>query len=368
MATGRVPTTANSPLTAKGDLFGYSTTQARVAVGNNGETLVADSSATTGLRYQGNYAAGKNAIINGAFNVWQRGTTFNGIAANTYNADRFVAGVSGSSTVNISAQALTPGSITGYDSPYFYRYAISSIGTGVDGSIYQRIENVQTLAGQTVTFSFWAKADSSRGLAMFASQNFGSGGSTQVTTTMGYATATTGWARYSITVALPSISGKTIGTSSYLGISIYFGTTAGFTLDTWGWQLEAGSVATAFQTATGTLQGELAACQRYYWRSQAGGQYNTYANGGSFTTTGAYINVPYPVTMRVNPTAMEYANLAVQVGNGAITALSSLTIDQQSNFCGSLYAVTGSTWTANQPARLLNNNNTAGYLAFTSEL
>ena len=56
MATGRVPTTANSPLTAKGDLFGYSTTQARVAVGNDGETLVADSSTSTGLRYQAPYA------------------------------------------------------------------------------------------------------------------------------------------------------------------------------------------------------------------------------------------------------------------------------------------------------------------------
>ena len=51
MATGRVPTTANSPLTAKGDLFGYSTTQARVAVGSDGDTLVADSAASTGLRW-----------------------------------------------------------------------------------------------------------------------------------------------------------------------------------------------------------------------------------------------------------------------------------------------------------------------------
>ena len=51
MATGRVPTTANSPLTAKGDLFGYSTTQARVPVGNDNEMLVADSSQSTGLRY-----------------------------------------------------------------------------------------------------------------------------------------------------------------------------------------------------------------------------------------------------------------------------------------------------------------------------
>jgi len=76
MATGRVPTTANSPLTAKGDLFTYSTAPARLAVGNNGESLVADSAATTGLRYQGNQAAGKNSIINGGFDIWQRGTSF----------------------------------------------------------------------------------------------------------------------------------------------------------------------------------------------------------------------------------------------------------------------------------------------------
>ena len=72
MATGRVPTTANSPLTAKGDLFGYSTTQARVAVGNDGETLVADSSTSTGLRYQATNEAGKNCIINGGMDIFQR--------------------------------------------------------------------------------------------------------------------------------------------------------------------------------------------------------------------------------------------------------------------------------------------------------
>jgi hypothetical protein len=52
MATGRVPTTANSPLTAKGDLFTYSTAPARLAVGNDGETIVADSSTATGLDWK----------------------------------------------------------------------------------------------------------------------------------------------------------------------------------------------------------------------------------------------------------------------------------------------------------------------------
>ena len=57
MATGRVPTTANSPLTAKGDLFGYSTAPARLAVGLDGEQIVADSSAATGLKWQGSWTS-----------------------------------------------------------------------------------------------------------------------------------------------------------------------------------------------------------------------------------------------------------------------------------------------------------------------
>ena len=88
MATGRVPTTANSPLTAKGDLFTYSTTQARLAVGNNGDTLLADSSTSTGLRYNPQNALA-NPVINGGFDIWQRGTSILN-PANSYTADRWV--------------------------------------------------------------------------------------------------------------------------------------------------------------------------------------------------------------------------------------------------------------------------------------
>jgi hypothetical protein len=41
-----------SPLTTKGDLYTYSTTDARLGVGANGTTLVADSSTATGLVWQ----------------------------------------------------------------------------------------------------------------------------------------------------------------------------------------------------------------------------------------------------------------------------------------------------------------------------
>ena len=58
--------TPKSIVDAKGDLIAASAadTPARLAVGNNGETLVADSSTSTGLRYQGNSTAGNNVIIN----------------------------------------------------------------------------------------------------------------------------------------------------------------------------------------------------------------------------------------------------------------------------------------------------------------
>jgi len=52
MATGRVPTTANSPLTVKGDLFTFSTGSAKLAVGANDTALVADSTQSTGLAYK----------------------------------------------------------------------------------------------------------------------------------------------------------------------------------------------------------------------------------------------------------------------------------------------------------------------------
>ena len=51
MSAGRIPTTANSPLTAKGDLFTYSTASAKLAVGANATVLTADSTQPTGLSW-----------------------------------------------------------------------------------------------------------------------------------------------------------------------------------------------------------------------------------------------------------------------------------------------------------------------------
>jgi hypothetical protein len=322
MATGRVPTTANSPLTAKGDLFGYSTTQARVAVGNNGETLVADSSTSTGLRWQGDYAAGKNKIINGDFGVWQRGTSFSNPGNGDYTTDRFKISYNGTgATRTVSQQTFTPGTapVAGYEGQYFYRVAQTVAGTSQTflTPVIQRIENVQTLAGQTATLSFWAKAGANISISGGLVQNFGSGGSSSVNTSVGTHNLTTSWQRFTATVSIPSISGKTIGTSAFLELYFDSGSpTAVQTLDFWGFQLEASNTATAFQTATGTIQGELAACMRYYEKTYDQGvnpATSTFTGiywgaGSAASATTSYLNVPlrFAVTKRTAPSITFY--------------------------------------------------------------
>jgi hypothetical protein len=210
------------------------------------------------------FVAGKNKIINGDFGIWQRGTSFTPTPGGgvIYTADRFNSYNNGSGSLTISQQALASGSIAGYEAPYFLQAAMPSVGTSTGWNIVQPIEDVHTLANQTVTLSFYAKATSGYTFTVTFGQKFGSGGSADAITNSSNITVGTSWARYSVTVTLPNIAGKTIGAGSNLNI-VFNITAATNTLSFAGVQLEAGSVATPFTTATGTLQGELAACQRY---------------------------------------------------------------------------------------------------------
>jgi hypothetical protein len=316
---------AKTIIDAKGDLIAGSAadTALRLAVGSNGETLVADSSTSTGLRYQGNYAAGKNKIINGDFNIWQRGTSSSG---NGYLADRWFMTYSvAPTTFTQSRQTFTPGTapVAGYESRYFWRYAITTVGSNTDMYIGQLIEDVTTFAGQTMTFSIWLKADSARSVSLSYNQNFGSGGSSAVSAQVATYSVTTAWTRFSTTISIPSIAGKTIGTSSYLQFFLSATPASGFSLDCWGVQAEAGSVATAFQTATGTIQGELDACQRYY---ETGYQQNQFDTSGK-----RYLKVRFNVTKRGTP------SIAVSDAN----ALANTVTTKNGYLSSSTNAVTG---------------------------
>jgi hypothetical protein len=264
------------------------------------------------------FVAGKNKIINGDFNIWQRGTSF---TAQGYTADRFFSLVT-SSTFTLSQQTFSPGTapVAGYEGTYFARNAVTSANTSGSRYIYQQlVEDVRTLAGQTVTFSFWAKADAAKNIFVESVQLFGTGGSTALPTFVAKQAITTSWARYSFTFTMPSVSGKTIGPSSSTNLLVWMDAGSDYnartgtlgnqsgTFDFWGWQLEAGNVATPFTTASGTIGGELALCQRYLPAIVGDG--NNFL-GVSANTSDTRVNVPFLVTPRVRPTGLTYSSLS----------------------------------------------------------
>jgi hypothetical protein len=324
------------------------------------------------------YAAGKNRIINGDFFVNQR--SFSSSTALGYTFDRWNAVMSGG-TVTWSAQTFTPGAapVAGYEGATF----IQVITSGQTGSNYalleQKIENVRTLAGQTATLSFWAKAASGTPkMRPYYYQDFGTGGSPSASVAFQGTdiTISTTWTRYSQTVSIPSISGKTIGTtanSSHLRVQLEVsdGNTLGIqngTFQIWGVQLEQGSTATAFQTATGTIQGELAACQRYYWRATSPTNYTGFANGQCYSTTAAAINVVNPVPMRVGPTSVEFSTLGVYNSTGSPVAITGLALNYAAPLTNNLAATGASGLTAGNATILSAQNSTSAYLGFSAEL
>jgi hypothetical protein len=364
-----------SNINAKGDILvgTADNTLGIITAGSNGDTLVADSSTGTGLRYKEDYAAGKNKIINGDFGIWQRGTSFSNPTNGTYTADRWFVELDGSGyTRTISQQTFTPGTapVAGYEGQYFYRWNNSVAGTSnTINALSTRLEDIRTFAGQTVTFSFWAKADASRALTVYAYQQ-STGGSGTVTTTVGTATLTTSWARYTMTVAIPSLAGITIGTNSNLQIRIAMPIGTTMTCDFWGMQMEESPVATAFQTATGTIQGELAACQRYYVRWGGDALYQQIGIGIGATSSIASMDVFCPVQMRVAPTAVDYSTLAIQ--DGTITTGSAVPaivgVYSGTKTVGIDMTVSPGAVAVNRPYRFLTNNSTSAFFGLSAEL
>jgi hypothetical protein len=317
--------------------------------------------------------AGKNKIINGDFGIWQRGTSFSSPASGAFLADRYFVAFDGSPTVTYSRQTFTPGTapVSGYESSYFFRAAMTNASTTASWNLYQKIEDVRTFAGQTITVSFWAKADSARTVSMNFLQEFGSGGSGAVFGGAGQNNSvTSSWQRFSYSLTLPSISGKTIGTGSSLTLYITLPISATTTVDLWGVQVEAGSKATPFQTATGTLQGELAACQRYYFRAQSAGGFEMLSMVTAWTTTNAEGVVPTPVQMRIIPTVADAGNLSLQLYGGAtVIPVTGLTVAGVAGKVNpSVAIVVASGLTVGSQYRILLNNTTAAYVAFSAEL
>lgn len=339
----------------------------------------------------GTGAAGVNKIINGDFAINQRAFS----STSTFQIfmyDRFKTSSGGTTgTSTWTAQTFTPGTapVAGYEAKNYIRLVTSgySNADSFSGIFNTTVEDVRTFAGQTVTVSFWAKAGSGTpNIGVRCVQYFGSGGSpsasVQYTSTVA---VTTSWARYSQTFNISSIAGKTIGTSgdSYFqvglvasaGSSTYSGAFGSMlqnnTFEVWGIQAEAGSAPTPFSLASGTLQGELAACQRYYYRITSGGAGSRFANLACDSTTVTEAVIPFPVTMRIAPTALEQSGTAsdysVRTAGATITASAVPTWLAANTFNGSVNLAVASGLVAGAAGTLRPANSNA-YLAWSAEL
>lgn len=252
----------------------------------------------------------KNYIINGNFDIWQRGTSFTQTNGN-YTADRWRGWTSGA-TATFSRQSF---SLWQTDVPFEPTYYMRINSTSADDNTWllQYIEDVRTLAGQTATLSFYAKADSSRTFRSEFQQDFWDGWSSFVVAGTINHSVTTSRQKFTHTLTIPSIAWKTVGPNSFLNLVLVNPNNETFTIDVAQVQVERWSTANNFQYRNPWE--ELNMAQRYYEKS-----YDTETNPWTATENGAemILNARNPgnphkytsfkVTKRTIPTLTIYSS------------------------------------------------------------
>ena len=280
--------------------------QVQEVVQKAGDTMTGDL--TVPSLNGGPLAGSRNLLINGDFRVWQRGTPVDigDAAEDLFGPDRWqFRGIALSGGTTRLAKRTADGV------PYA---EIFNNGHTSTSFIQQKIEDVATLAGQSVSVTLEMDTTVDTSVTLSFIQNFGTGGSSTVTTTYTNQPVTAAGGKQTLkweNVAIPAITGKSIGLDNYL--SCYFSITGSGTkvMNIYKAQLEPGPVATPFeQRPIGT---ELALCERYYIVRR----FRAVSTSQTFT---------YPTTMRTTPTCT--ADGGVSLG----TVLSgSLTFSYTSN-------------------------------------
>ena len=248
-----------------------------------------------------------NYLINGGFDIWQRGTSVTN--SNAYLADRWyvTTGWSGGQC----NQSLVTTTVQGKIGNALRVSNGVNATSVVEFAVRQPIErgHMEPLAGKTVTLSFWYRSNKTgtHGARIIGAGS-GNPGGVDWTTSFTVSSADT-WQRYAVTSSVPfggitgwGSSNPTV-VGAYVDIGLKVGNSGpGFTsvsasdyFEITGVQLEEGSVATPFRRNASSIQGELAACQRYL-------EYGSFKH--YFGATSSYIvgTVNYKVNKRATPT------------------------------------------------------------------
>lgn len=259
--------------------------------------------------------ANNSLLVNGEFQVWQRGTSFT--SSGGYLPDMWE--IPGT-TNDASRQSFTPGQTAVPGEPKYY-LRMEFDGNSA-GGLSQKIEDVRTGADGYVTFSFWAKSPD--GVTLSGNtlrQYFGSAGSSSVDIVLPTISVTSIWQKFELTAYLPSISGKTIsGGDDYLLVMLRKDMEA-YNLYLTNAKLEIGAVATPFvKTPYGTT---LVDCQRHYLLLNSSNHaYTRFGVGYASTASLGYVTTFLPVTMRAIPAVTYSGSFAVAMGTTICAATS----------------------------------------------
>jgi hypothetical protein len=299
----------------------------------------------------------KNLIINGGFDVWQRGTSFTP-PGYSYTADRWIF-VQGN--VNISKQSDT----------VYGNFCRVSGTSATPVYLTQRVEGVKLLQAKTMTVSFYAK--SSTNISLNQKVRIVHTGGNYDRNTIASFSLTTSWQKFSYTFDVNG-SSYSYDDSSHLDIQTISNVNInGIDIDIAQVQLELGDQATEFEHRS--YGEELALCQRYYYRID--GTTYVWITPCQRHGSGMRSVISLPVALRSAP-SIYYDNIGYWYNNGGLNngaynfslhyiSASATNITQLNLYFDPSYHYLGSN--ANLTAMLsIESGVSTGYLAFDAEL
>jgi hypothetical protein len=321
-----------------------------------------------------------NYLINGGFDVWQRGTTLTLLSATLqtgYIADRWkcsATGVTGASYTfsRVEENPRVAPSMGRYDMQITQNNNI----TGVHYAVMQQVletSDVYPMAGtnSNVMFSAYIYSNINANVDVSILTSTSADSSTPTEYVTGSYTVTAGeWRQVSISTPLAILSKLTVGVQIKTSLS-----TAGDYIKVSSAKLEGigfNEEPTAFVRNGGSFASELAACQRYYYRTPTPAVGYPWASGYNTTTLLSTFFVQFPVHMRVAPSVLEQsgtaAHYAITNTAGAAVACSAVPTHVSASTRGARIATTVATAGTAGFGSMLLANNTAAYLGWSAEI